>query len=78
MPKGSLLNQNLPSGVRRIVRSLEGGDRGACQNPLFVSNSLGFSSLARVKSTVGRGVDLMRHTFVEKFQVHTNPYVTSP
>ena len=44
MPKGSLLKQNQPSGVRKVVRSLEAGNRGTCQNPVFVSETLGILS----------------------------------
>ena len=38
MPKGSLFKQYLPTGVMNVVRRLEAGKRGICQNQLFASN----------------------------------------
>ena len=58
IPKGSLLKQYLPWGVMNVVKSLDYGARGICQNPLLKSNLLKtFAPVncARVSSTRGSG-----------------------
>ena len=40
MPNGSLLKQNRPYGVIKVVNSLDSVASGICQNPLLASSLL--------------------------------------
>ena len=54
MPKGIMLNANLPCGVMNVVRSLDSSSNGNCKNPLFASsfeNTDAFPSFAKFSST---------------------------
>ena len=58
IPKGSLLKQYLPNGVRNVVNSWDSVSSEICQNPLFVSileNTVVPDSCDKVVSTFGSG-----------------------
>ena len=58
MPKGTLLKQNRPMGVIKVVSRRDSFVRGICQNPELASslvNTLAPDSWANVSSTLGRG-----------------------
>ena len=78
MPKGSLLKQNRPIGVRNVVRSLDSSDSGTCQKPLFVSNlvnTLAPAIWARVESTLGSGcTSLITFSFNGFRSTHTRSF----
>ena len=38
IPKGSRFMQKRPNGVKNVVRRLDSGSKGICQNPLFASS----------------------------------------
>jgi len=78
IPKGSLLKQNLPNGVRNIVRSLESGSRGICQKPLFVwSFEKNFPvSWGKAVSILGRGWTSLKTLSFRNFK--SRHILTSP
>ena len=58
MPNGSLLKQNRPYGVIKVVNSLDSVASGICHNPLLASSLLNIVapvSCAKVVSTFGIG-----------------------
>jgi len=58
MPKGNLLKQYLPNGIRTVVKWRDSSIRGICQNPLLASNlvkQVAPASWANVSSTLGSG-----------------------
>ena len=75
IPNGNHRKQYRPNRVMKIVSSALSGDRGICQNPVFMSNFeriLAPSNWANVCSTAGSG-SLLANTLVESCQVNANP-----
>ena len=57
IPNGSLLKQNLPNGVRKVVKRQDSSSTRICQNPKLASNLLNTSAQAGwpwISSTLGR------------------------
>ena len=79
MPNGSLLKQNCPKGVMKVVSSLDSLASGICRNPLFASSLLNMvapDNCSSVVSTCGIGFTSRRTLSLRGFkstQIRTAP-----